>query len=120
MQKLLRLYLTTAATQGIRCQTTGPGLDQKGKAITVTVGRQHILVDKEIGFVRIYLKPHVQHRDLQVLQRLSHRSYKMAHRGNARLAHGQFKMHHAKRLASSTTRSYRGLVGSNLLASQSM
>ena len=37
-----------------------------------------ILVDKEIGFVRIYLKPYVQHRDLQVLQRLSHRSHKMA------------------------------------------
>ena len=96
MQELLRLYLTAAATQGIRCQTTGAGLDQKGKAITVTVGRQYILVDKEIGFVRIYLKPYVQHRDLQVLQRLSHRSHKMAHRGNARLAYGQFKMYFGK------------------------
>ena len=120
MQELLRLYLTAAATQGVRCQTTGAGLDQKGKAITVAVGRQYILVDKEIGFVRIYLKPHVQHRDLQVLQRLSHRSYKMAYRSNARLAHGSSKCTTAKRLASSTTRSYRGLVGSNLLASQSM
>ena len=62
MQELLRLYLTAAATQGIRCQTTGTGFNQEGKTITVTVGHQDILVDKEIGFVRIYLKPYVQHR----------------------------------------------------------
>ena len=36
MQELLRPYLTTAATQGVRCQTTGASLDQEGKAITIT------------------------------------------------------------------------------------